>query len=123
MTAVSLEQPDAATAVAKEHEVLAHNPNSEREVFQIFGIGHGLPEPSQILPARRPGTNVGEFFVLPRNLAAVIRAVRLVQERPVHRHGVVNPLLSATRARRAYAMRTRIMSFVPSPIAISSASR
>src|SRR5207249_9764104 len=53
--ALQLQQAGAARAVAEDHEVLAHDPDAPRHVSEVAREGHRLPEPSQVLAARRAG--------------------------------------------------------------------
>src|SRR5262249_40638310 len=50
--AVQLQQTDLPGAIAKDHEILAHDPDTPRDVRQVSHERDRLPEPSQIFAAR-----------------------------------------------------------------------
>ena len=75
MGAVGLHQPNAAAEVAKGHQFLAENFQGNGDIGELVGVAHGLPEPAQILAARRGRADVGQFSVLFKHLRMMIGAV------------------------------------------------
>src|SRR5271169_6795181 len=75
MRAMQFEQADLARAVAESDEILAHDPQLQREVPKVVGIADRLPEAAQIFPARRFRADMGQLGVFPRYLPVMITAI------------------------------------------------
>src|SRR5262249_61084434 len=99
--AMKLEQADASGLVAKDDEILAHDPDAQRHVGQVAGEGNGLPEAPQVLAARRAWTHPNQLVVRRRHLAGKIGTVRCVEKGARCAHG--SPY--TTTARRAAGVR------------------
>src|SRR2546425_6984869 len=89
MRAVQLQQPDAAATVAEQHEILAENPEAQRNVRQVAREGDRLPETAEVLATGCAGTHPRELVVGRRRLASVMGAVRRVEKLPWFDHGCV----------------------------------
>ena len=61
--AAPVHETDASLAVAKDHQVFAQNPKRDRQLAELGGQRHRMPEPPQVLPARRAGADAGQLFV------------------------------------------------------------
>ena len=82
MAAMPVQHADASRPVAEHDEVFAHDPRRAGQVREVAGQRHGVPELAQVLPARRPRTDVGQLRVLRRNRAQEIAGERRVQRLP-----------------------------------------
>ena len=65
MRAAPVHEPDPPFAVAEDHQVLAQDPERDRQVGDLRGQRHRVPEPSQVLPARGAGADADELLVGP----------------------------------------------------------
>ena len=63
MWAVPMHEPDPPVAVAKDHQILAQYPECDRQLGDLGGHRHRMPEPPQVLPARRAGADADELPV------------------------------------------------------------
>ena len=72
MGAVQVQHAHASAAIAKDHQVLAEDLDSQRRGDEVAGERHRLPEPPQIFPARRPRTHPRQLGIRRRDLAAMI---------------------------------------------------
>ncbi len=72
MRAVQVQHADAPAAIAKDHEVLAEDAHAQRRAGELAGEGHRLPEPAQVLAARRAGTDLGQLRIGRGDGAAVV---------------------------------------------------
>src|SRR4051794_26710614 len=99
MGTVQLQHADGAGPVAKRDKVLAQYPDPQRQVAQIVGEAHRLPEPAQVFAARRVGADMGEFDVLARVLTMVVTGETRPQERLSSDSHGKPPCWCSTRAR------------------------
>ena len=53
VAAMRVQEPEAAAAVAKQHQILAENAHAQRQVLDPLGHRHGEPEAPEILAGRR----------------------------------------------------------------------
>src|SRR5262249_11469502 len=60
------------SAVAKDHEILAEDPHSQRRRREIALEGDRLPETAQILPAQRAGTDLGQLGIGQQDFTATV---------------------------------------------------
>jgi hypothetical protein len=83
MAAMSVQHTDTAGTIPIGDEVFIHDRDCFWQVLQIPEHTYGLPETPQIFTHGRPGTNVGQFGILARYIAAEIPliAVRCVNRR------------------------------------------
>jgi hypothetical protein len=71
---VQFEQPHGAPAVAERDEILAQKRDTPREVTQIIGKAHRLPEAPEVFPTWCARANVGQLGVFLRNVTMVVTA-------------------------------------------------
>ena len=68
-------QANPAAEVSESDQFLAEDLQGYRQVFEIVGEGHRLPEAAQILPAGGSGADSGKFGVLLGYFSMVVSAV------------------------------------------------
>src|SRR5580704_11631440 len=81
MRAVQLQEADRAAAVAKRDEVLAEDPELERQVFQLVRIADRLPEAAHVFAAGRVRADTRQLCIFRGHLAVVVSAVARLEER------------------------------------------
>jgi hypothetical protein len=62
--AMAVQQADPPPAVAKHHQILAHDPDPHRMLLELGGHGHRVPEAAQVFAAGGAGAHMGEFRIL-----------------------------------------------------------
>ena len=97
VAAMSVQHTDPAGTVPIGDEVFIHDPDCFWQVLQVLGHTHGLPETPQIFTHGRSGTNVGQFGILARYIAAEIP---LIAVRRVNRGTFCIAISNLTRGRR-----------------------
>ena len=68
VAAVPVQDPDPALQIAEHDEVLAQDAHRERYVAELRGERHRLPVTAKQLATRSPGADMGQLFVLGRNV-------------------------------------------------------
>jgi hypothetical protein len=86
MRAVQLKEADLAAAVAESDQILAQDADLQRQILQVVGKAHRLPEAAHVFATGRLRADMGQLGVLSRDLAIVIAAVARLQKRSPGRH-------------------------------------
>jgi len=73
--AVRMQQADAAAAVAKAHQFLAHDLQEARCVREFQRHAHWVPEAAHVLAQRRARAGFGDFGVVPGHAVAEVAAI------------------------------------------------
>jgi hypothetical protein len=80
VTAVRLQQAGLAVLRAEQHQRLAEHAHLDRQLAQLGGQRHGLPEAAQVFAGRRAALDVSEIRVLGRRLLAFVGRIRFDQQ-------------------------------------------
>ena len=76
MTAVLVQQADAAAEIAEEDELLTEQLDDQRQIAELGAHRHRLPEAAHVLAARRTRSDMGELDILAGVEDAMITAIR-----------------------------------------------
>ena len=76
MRTVQVQHADAPAAIAEDDQVLAQDPCPQRRRREIARERHWLPEPAQVLAARRSRSDFGQLGIWGRDLAAMVAVER-----------------------------------------------
>src|ERR1051325_5532006 len=88
MRAVQFQETDRAALIAERDQILAQDPDPQRQIAEIVGETYRLPEAAHIFAARRIRPDMGELGILLRHRAVVIAAKTRLQEGCPVRHPV-----------------------------------
>ena len=77
VAAMSIEETDPTAFVAEQHQILAENPNRQRQILQFRRHRHRLPEATKVFATRGIRADVSQFRVFSGHLATVVATIGL----------------------------------------------
>src|SRR5947208_737456 len=76
MRAVQFQQTDRAALIAERDQILTQDPDPQREVAELIGETHRLPEAAHVFATRRIRPDMAEFCIRTRAIEGVLAAQR-----------------------------------------------